>query len=55
MPLPVTTLSRGHDDTLLRVRDGKITDGGINSRPVPVVKDGMHKVSWYIKNGVKLP
>ena len=39
----------------VRVRDGKITDGGINSRPVPVMKDGMHKVSWYIKNGVKLP
>ncbi|PHY43737.1 hypothetical protein CS311_15195, partial [Lactiplantibacillus plantarum] len=36
----------------VRVRDGKITDGGINSRPVPVMKDGMHKVSWYIKNGV---
>ncbi|RWU89927.1 MULTISPECIES: hypothetical protein [Lactiplantibacillus] len=33
----------------------KVHDGGINSRPVPVRKDGMHKASWYPKNGVKLP
>ncbi|KZU15350.1 Serine transporter [Lactiplantibacillus plantarum] len=33
----------------------KVHDGGINNRPVPVMKDGMHKASWYPKNGVKLP
>ncbi|WP_237756497.1 pre-toxin TG domain-containing protein, partial [Lactiplantibacillus herbarum] len=30
-----------------RVRDGGITDGGINSRAVPVLDSGMHKVSYY--------
>ncbi|MBT1136885.1 hypothetical protein EFT68_16010 [Lactiplantibacillus plantarum] len=47
--------TKTHRQIWVRVRDGKITDGGINSRPVPVMKDGMHKVSWYAKNGVKLP
>ncbi|WFC04298.1 pre-toxin TG domain-containing protein [Lactiplantibacillus pentosus] len=47
--------TKDHKQIWVRVRDGRITDGGINSRPVPVMKDGMHKVPWYEKNGVKLP